>query len=332
LLTGSYDGTLLVWDCSMPNLPQISVHRAAGLRALAISPTGLQIAWVLADKSIRIYDIREDAELILVQTFSGHSSMVNAVAYFPNTPSQIVSGAEDGTVSTWNISSGKALVDPFAAHEGSTLAVAVTPDGSCIVSAGQDGTVRLWNAKTGEALLSYFTGHAGLIHAIHISRDGSQIISGSRDGTIRIWDRMSGEQLCPPLRGHKGAVLALAVSTNEKLLVSGSADKSVALWNVDFTRKMMRPEVSEHKMIGSRSVCAIDEEGTTGEGIVIDSDGWLTRDGHKLLWVPPPSRKGLCIPPQTGILGVSDLYLDFRKFVHGKEWARCHKKIEEVAD
>ncbi|KAI0312544.1 WD40-repeat-containing domain protein [Amylostereum chailletii] len=324
LITGSYDGSLRIWDRNMPDPRQLSVHQNKGLRALAISPTSLQIAWALADNTIRLYDIDGDAKLTHVQTLHGHSSVADAVAYFPNEPSHIVSGARDGTLCIWDISREEASVGPFVAHAGSTLAVAVTPDGSCIVSAGEDGKICLWDAKTGDALLPVLVGHSELVHCIHVSQDGSQIISGSRDETIRIWDRASGEQLCPPLRGHKGAVLALAVSADEKLLVSGGADHTVALWNVDFTREMRWPEVSEHTMVGSVSVCATDNEGMIQERADME-DGWVTHNSDKLFWVPPPLRKGLCLPPQVGILGAPELYIDFRNFVHGKEWTRCHR-------
>ncbi|KAI0313902.1 WD40-repeat-containing domain protein [Amylostereum chailletii] len=332
LFTGSHDGVLRIWDCDTPGKPQLIHHldvedNPCGLQTFSIALDGHQMACALDNNTVALYNIHGVQPLIHVQNLQGHSSKVRAVAYIPNDRSRIVSAAEDGSICVWNTFKGEVSLGPLHAHEGSALAVAATSDGRRIVSAGGDNAIRLWDARTGEPLNS-FKGHESIIHSIHLSADDSYIVSGSRDRTIRIWDCATGDQLCPPLYGHEAAVLAVVFSKDGRLLLSGSADNTIALWNVDPTRKTKWPEMSTQTMVGSKTVRALDGQGNVLHRVTVDSAGWATQDGNKLFWVPPWLRKGLCLPPQIGVLGTNELYVDFRNFVHGKEWTRCRRNEE----
>jgi WD40 repeat protein len=79
----------------------------------------------------------------LRRTLTGHTGIVNALAAFPGSPTQLLSGSADGTVRRWNTTNGQSQQQynlGAAAH-----AVAVSPDGQRIAAGGDNKFARLWN-------------------------------------------------------------------------------------------------------------------------------------------------------------------------------------------
>lgn len=72
-------------------------------------------------------------------------------------------------------------------HEGSVLALAVSPDGRSFVSGGEDRMIRLWELPTGRALASW-EAHDASVTALAYRPDGQMLISGAADALLRLWD------------------------------------------------------------------------------------------------------------------------------------------------
>uniref|UniRef100_A0ACD5GUC0 WD40 repeat domain-containing protein n=1 Tax=Desertifilum tharense IPPAS B-1220 TaxID=1781255 RepID=A0ACD5GUC0_9CYAN len=164
----------------------------------------------------------------LLQTFSGHSDWVRAVAITPD-GTQVVSGSGDNTLKLWNLQTGEALVT-FSGHSGFVRAVAITPDGTQAVSGSDDNTLKLWNLQTGEVLTT-FSGHSSSVRAVAITPSGIQAVSGSWDNTLKLWDLQTGEALTT-FSGHSGFVRAVAITLDGTQAVSGSDDGTLKLWNL----------------------------------------------------------------------------------------------------
>ena len=200
---------------------------------LAIQATGqsrsslftLQTVVPQVQSSLR--DAIEDArERNLLQ---GHEGWVNSVAFSPDGKT-IVSGGDDGILRLWDITSGKAIGQPFKGHEGSVISVAFSPDGKTLVSGGQDGTLRLWDTS-GKAIGQPFKGHESSIKSVAFSPDGKTIVSGGEDKTVRLWDITSGKAIGQPFKGHEGSVISVAFSPDGKTLVSSGIDGTLRLWD-----------------------------------------------------------------------------------------------------
>ncbi len=78
----------------------------------------------------------EDAPRLEVQ--SGHSNIVNAVAYSPN-GRILASASGDRTVKIWEVATGKVL-RVLAGHANGVNAVAFSPDGQTLASGSDDRT------------------------------------------------------------------------------------------------------------------------------------------------------------------------------------------------
>ncbi len=79
----------------------------------------------------------------LYRTLAGHTGIVTALAAFPGSREQLLSGSADGTVRRWNTTNGQAQQQY---NSGAAVhAVAVSPDGQRIAAGGDNKFARLWN-------------------------------------------------------------------------------------------------------------------------------------------------------------------------------------------
>ena len=57
---------------------------------------------------------------------------------------------------------------------------------------------------------------------------------------------------------------------------------------------------------------------------VLNEDGWICGNEHKLLmWIPPAHRAGLHRPSNIWVASENETRLDLSKFVHGHRWTSC---------
>ena len=89
---------------------------------------------------------------------------VNCVAFKPDNPNIVVSGSDDKTIKTWDITSGSCL-STLRGHTDPVRSVCFSPCGEKIASGGgfeygnKDYSIRIWDAKTGEQIGSPLRGH-----------------------------------------------------------------------------------------------------------------------------------------------------------------------------
>jgi len=180
--SGSWDGTVRLWDASTGQLLKTFIGHEGGVGSLCYSPDGGTLAsGESLDGTVRLWDASTGQ---LLKTLKEHTEPVNSVCYSPD-GGTLASGSWDGTVRLWDASTGQRL-KTLKRDTEFVESVCYSPDGGTLASGSWDGTVRLWDASTGQ-LLKTLKGHTSLVYSVCYSPDGGTLASGSEEGTILLW-------------------------------------------------------------------------------------------------------------------------------------------------
>ncbi|MDX6480878.1 MAG: hypothetical protein QOG85_1388, partial [Gaiellaceae bacterium] len=164
----------------------VSTIRAAADHAI-LSPGGLGVA-TSKGKVAQLWDATTGK---LLNTLSGHSSGITALAYSPN-GIELVTVSSDNVGLVWNARGGH-LIHRLIGHFFPIYAVSWSRDGQWIATASQF-TAGLWNAATGQ-LMFYVGRTLAPLTGAAFSPTGYSILTGSLDGTTRVYDC----EVCAPL-------------------------------------------------------------------------------------------------------------------------------------
>jgi WD40 repeat protein/transcriptional regulator with XRE-family HTH domain len=231
LATGSWDGTLKLWNLESGALLWMGQH-SSSVQRLAFTPDGRTLASGGDDAVIHLWEVSTGTHL---QTLSGQSSPVYALAWSPD-GNLLTSGNFDGNMYLWEMQ-GRQAAHPDTAthiltgHRGPVWSVAFSPDGRILASGSFDQTVKLWDVERLEGRET-LTGHTAPVNAVAWSPDGRLLASGSRDQMIWLWEIERGSYRMA-LHGHTAVIHALAFMSGSRNLLSGSEDGTLRLWDVE---------------------------------------------------------------------------------------------------
>jgi len=155
-LSGSWDGTLRLWDLNTGNTTRRFVGHTKDVLSVAFSADNRQIVSGSRDKTINLWNTLGQLKFTIVD--DGHKEWVSCVRFSPNlnTP-LIVSAGWDKVVKVWNLNHCKIRTN-LLGHTGYVNSVTVSPDGSLCASGGKDGTAMLWDLNEGRHLSSWTRG------------------------------------------------------------------------------------------------------------------------------------------------------------------------------
>ena len=138
------------------------------LVAVAFSPDGTKLAVASGDNLL----LRDVASQRILNTFSGHSSTIEAITFSPD-GHLIVSAGKDRNVLLWDVVAGE-LRFTLTGHRDDVLSVAFSPDGRTLATADRDGCVKFWQVATGREL-SEINHEAKPICWVAFSPDGRRL-------------------------------------------------------------------------------------------------------------------------------------------------------------
>jgi len=192
------DGTVAIWQPTLAAKLGISAPLLGGTghlgaaRAVAFAPTpetGPEGPYELlasggVDGAIQLWHLGAPARNHRVVR---HSSSVLALAYAPG--NRLVSGSEDGTVAIGASDDASS----WPAHDGSVVAVAVSPDGRHLVTGGADRRAHLWDLDGTRLATAEVEGVMATVWAARFMPDGERILLATGAAVIE-WTPATGAQ------------------------------------------------------------------------------------------------------------------------------------------
>lgn len=240
LASSSFDGTVMVWDTSSPDIPAVALlkgHRLAVTDVVFAGRDGGLAATASADGTAALWDVVTGERLKVLR---GHRSHVNAVAVPPPAGATVSGGApvgagtpadayangglgdymvatasNDKTVRVWDGRDRRRGAELLLPHRAQALAVAWGEADHLLYSSGVDGDVFGWDLRA--ASCSWAAAGA----------DGAAAVASP---TAAAADVAAG--CVRRLRGHTEPVTGLALNTARTHLVSNAMDHSVRVWDV----------------------------------------------------------------------------------------------------
>ena len=218
-----------------------------GSRILTVSHSGS--AWVRDAASSALHAVlapwtRGGAELATVSTLADlgrlvRGSPVTAIA-FPPDGARVALAAEDGTVSLWDMSSGR-FERAFERHDGAVNDVQFSHDGEQLVTAGDDGAARVWDVATGGALRT-LRGNVSRLRLARFVGDGGRILTAADTGTVAVWDPAAERRV----GRMAGRVVAFSPDATRAVIAADGATRLVDVVGGGVVAELAGPDCPIH--------------------------------------------------------------------------------------
>eukprot|EP00306_Pavlova_sp_CCMP459_P002597 CAMPEP_0185169254 /NCGR_PEP_ID=MMETSP1139-20130426/17026_1 /TAXON_ID=298111 /ORGANISM="Pavlova sp., Strain CCMP459" /LENGTH=411 /DNA_ID=CAMNT_0027734783 /DNA_START=8 /DNA_END=1244 /DNA_ORIENTATION=+ len=264
-LSGSWDGTLRLWDINSGATTRRFVSHEKDVLAVAFSADNRQIVSGSRDRTIKLWNTLGECKYTIQE--DGHTEWVSCVRFSPSASNPlIVSCGWDKVVKVWNLTNCK-LRTNLVGHTGYLNTVTVSPDGSLCASGGKDGTAMLWDLNEGKHLYSLEAG--AVINALVFSPNRYWLCAAT-EANIKIWDLESKSIVdelkpdFPPLgkKAMEAYCISLCWSPDGSTLYSGYTDGQIRVWQVGLVKATAPGRLPPPLVLVLLSVCACVPSGS----------------------------------------------------------------------
>ncbi|TPX47898.1 hypothetical protein SeLEV6574_g02402 [Synchytrium endobioticum] len=190
LVTSSGDGSIKLWDCTLPDHPVRSwMEHTREIFCVKWNLVRKDVfcsgSW---DHTIKLWNPEMSTSLA---TFQEHTHCIYNTVWSPTSPDVFASCSGDHTVKTWDMRH-PASTQTIRAHQNEVLALDWNKyrDG-VVVTGSVDHTVKVWDLRFPNREVISLPGHEYAVRRLKCSpHDASLIASASYDMTVRIWDTL----------------------------------------------------------------------------------------------------------------------------------------------
>ncbi|XP_076345176.1 apoptotic protease-activating factor 1-like isoform X2 [Tachypleus tridentatus] len=272
LLSGSEDGTVMVWDTSqkfdtsMISLSmELSVQFQDTQPVIAVPDESNSIQVIKGREGVMEYktaseeedisccSISLDCKYVVYGTKKGSVKVLcrptkgiknfhrhrRAVKHciFTEKGNHFITCSEDCTLRVWQLRG--TYVSCFG-HSGPVLMCKVFKNDTMILSCSEDGWIRIWELDTGRCLIRCDGHNKQTVTSCDISRDCTYFASASVDKTVKVWKEDNGKLINVNIIASNSCIRSCCFSPNEKFLAFGDDDGVVQLVNLDTEEKQLK--------------------------------------------------------------------------------------------
>ena len=234
-VTASADGTIRIVDLAQQREVVRIAHPHGRVSAIALFPDGERFAaasW--EDDACLVYDRATGTLLFSHRTAP---ALPVSLAISPD-GAMIAMGCSDGTIQVVDASCQR-VIQRWAAHLGSVMALAFSRTGEMLVSgAREQESIRVWHtadwtqatvvqpASVGRAYRNFE------VESVACSPTRNMFASGHVDGSIRLWSLPEGE-LLRTFQGITWPVLSISFSADGQRLIAGGHNGESLVWDTE---------------------------------------------------------------------------------------------------
>ena len=228
----------------------------AKISSLSINPSGKWIAF--GSKYLNQLFVWEWKSESYIYKQQGHMNDINLIAFSPE-GGQLASGADDGRIKVFDISSSNCLIT-FTDHTAKITGLQYALNKSnLLISSSLDGTIRAYDLIKYKNFRIMTTPKQTQLICCSVDYSGEIVAAGSLDTyNIFVWSIKTGD-LIDVLNGHTGPVSCLAFSLINDILISGSWDNTVKMWEL-YTKKGISETYEHNSKITAIALSPNDKE------------------------------------------------------------------------
>jgi WD40 repeat protein len=232
-------GEIQIWNAESNTLVRSIKASIDSLYGISFSPDSEKVAVGGADKSVRMFSLKDGKELL---KFDNHSDWVFGTTFTAD-GKRLVSGSRDRAVKLIDASNSQ-FIDDINKLLENVLCIARDPKQDLVVYGGDQGVSRIYKIAENQGrtaanndvnMVKEYERLGGPVQAIAWSPNGTNIAVGGAAPEVRIYTAGKDGKRVATLTGHEGAIFALAFSPTTNWVATGGFDGSVRLY--DFMAK-----------------------------------------------------------------------------------------------
>ena len=272
LATGSWDGTVRVWDWAKGTV-DLQWRSAEFVRVLACSKEGRWLAYGSDDSTVRIIDLASGKERFKLP----HAGWISALVAHPD-GTQLATCDFRGNLRLWNATSGEPVSAWIETGEAGNRRMMFSPDGRFLSHVGGSRIHRIWRVSPRVEVESTLPAAAyeqapvwvgsnqflvatpvgtcqtwslnptpgsrifpasGVVQEVAASRDGNWLAAVIGNDRFHLFDAHASEARASDLP-HPGQVFQVEFNSNDGTLLSASREGLVRLWDPGHPSRPLR--------------------------------------------------------------------------------------------